>query len=259
MTSLDMFLERVEMDAVERVEVKPLRIAMPASRLKAFFKMLRSHYFDNFGVYVRNGVLNSAVLSPTHVTCVRLTVDGVFENPVVEPPLGLLNLENALKALRSIKSDTPLVYDFSQIGVIRYGDMVVYRENDAGLKVEELVWDIEHNRCAEVKIPTKELLSILAIFTNNYDYVRFSYHDGVLKVWDDNMEKVVKAPGWGYLDRQCFTFGYIYESVKGLDRFGCMGVTLSFYTHGSNKPAPMAIRAKIKDILLTIYQAPRIE
>ncbi|MEM0461892.1 MAG: hypothetical protein QW318_06825 [Candidatus Caldarchaeum sp.] len=258
MTSLDMFLEQVE-DAVERVEVKPLRIAMPASKLKALFTLLRVHS-DNFGVFVRNGVLNSAVLSPTHVTCVRLTVDGVFEKPVVEPPLGVLNLENALKALRNIKSDTPLVYDFSQIdGEIRYGDLVVYRESGEGLKVEELVWDIEHDICAEVKISTKELLSLLGIFKNSYDYVRFSYQDGLLKVWDDNMEKVVKAPGCGYLDKQCFSFGYIYESVKGLDKLGCMGVTLSFYIHGSNKPAPMAIKAKIKDISLTIYQAPRIE
>ncbi|MEM2085764.1 MAG: hypothetical protein QXW60_07940, partial [Nitrososphaerota archaeon] len=163
MTSLDMFFEQVE-DAVERVEVKPLRIAMPASKLKALFTLLRVHS-DNFGVFVRNGVLNSAVLSPTHVTCVRLTVDGVFEKPVVEPPLGVLNLENALKALRNIKSDTPLVYDFSQIdGEIRYGDLVVYRESGEGLKVEELVWDIEHDICAEVKISTKELLSLLGIF-----------------------------------------------------------------------------------------------
>ncbi len=31
------------------------------------------------------------------------------------------------------------------------------------------------------------------------------------------------------------------------------------YTHGNNKPAPMAIKGKTKDISLTIYQAPRIE
>jgi len=66
--------------------------------------------------------------------------------------LGVLDLEDALKALRSIKSDTPLVYDFSQRnGEIRYGDMVVYRESGEDSMVEELVWDIEGKWCAESK------------------------------------------------------------------------------------------------------------
>ncbi|MEM4185636.1 MAG: hypothetical protein QXE50_08350, partial [Nitrososphaerota archaeon] len=41
----------------------------------------------------------------------------------------------------------------------------------------------------------------------------------------------VKASGWGYMAKQCFSFGYIYEAVKGLDKLGCMGITLCFSTH----------------------------
>ncbi|MDJ0272260.1 MAG: hypothetical protein NYU05_01500 [Aigarchaeota archaeon] len=78
-----MFLEQIEMDAVMRVEVKPLRIAMPASRIKALFTMLRRHYFVGYGVFVRGGILDSAVLSPTRIICVRLTVEGVLRTSLL--------------------------------------------------------------------------------------------------------------------------------------------------------------------------------
>ncbi|MDJ0272262.1 MAG: hypothetical protein NYU05_01510 [Aigarchaeota archaeon] len=88
----------------------------------------------------------------------------------------------------------------------------------------------------------------MVIFTNNY--IRFSYEDVVLKVWDDKTEKLVKASGWGYIAKQCFTPGYIYEAVKGLDKLGCMGVTLCFYTRRDNKPAPFGNKSKNKGYLI---------
>ncbi|BAJ50973.1 hypothetical protein CSUB_C1121 [Candidatus Caldarchaeum subterraneum] len=126
---------------------------------------------------------------------------------------------------------------------------------------------------ADVRLSTETLLSTLRLFEKDFDYVMFSFRDGVLSIsskleyGNKSLERSLKVSGRGKVDKQYFGLHYLIRYLKGINRMGIKGIRLLF-SEGpqefgkdtqKNSPKPIIIEGRIKDMEITLYQAPRIE
>nr|BAJ49071.1 hypothetical protein HGMM_F32H09C10 [Candidatus Caldarchaeum subterraneum] len=124
---------------------------------------------------------------------------------------------------------------------------------------------------ADVRLSTETLLSTLRMFERDFDYVMFSFKDGVLSISskleyeEKSLERSLKVSGRGKVDKQYFGLYYLIRYLKGIDRMGIKGIRLLFsegpqeFSKDSqkNSPRPIIIEGRIKDMEITLYQAPR--
>ena len=62
------------------------------------------------------------------------------------------------------------------------------------------------------------------------------------------------------MDKQYFSLYYLLRYLKGIDRLGIKGIRLLFSKDPEKgSPRPIIIDGRIKDMEITLYQAPRIE
>nr|BAJ49041.1 hypothetical protein HGMM_F11E05C20 [Candidatus Caldarchaeum subterraneum] len=109
------------------------------------------------------------------------------------------------------------------------------------------------------------------MFERDFDYVMFSFKDGVLSISskleyeEKSLERSLKVSGRGKVDKQYFGLYYLIRYLKGIDRMGIKGIRLLFsegpqeFSKDSqkNSPRPIIIEGRIKDMEITLYQAPR--
>nr|BAL57018.1 hypothetical protein HGMM_F46F11C07 [uncultured crenarchaeote] len=208
-----------------------------------------------------------------HVAAIRFTCFSHFDMPMVSPPFGVIRVEYALKWLKNF-DDGVAVYDFSErLGRIRVGDVVYKEEEETSVtEIGSLLNGFEPV-IADVRLSTETLLSTLRLFEKGFDSVMFSFRDDVLSIsskleYDNkSLERCLKVSGRGKVDKQYFGLYHLLRYLKGIDRMGIKGIRLLFsegpqeFSKDPQKksPRPIIIEGRIKDMEITLYQAPRIE
>ncbi|BAJ49908.1 hypothetical protein CSUB_C0043 [Candidatus Caldarchaeum subterraneum] len=150
---------------------------------------------------------------------------------------------------------------------IRVGDVVYKEEEETSVTEIGSILNGFEPVIADVRLSTETLLSTLRMFERDFDYVMFSFRDGVLSISSKSLERSLKVSGRGEVDKQYFSLYYLLRYLKGIDRLGIKGVRLLFSEAPQefskdpqkNSPKPIIIEGRIRDMEITLYQAPRIE
>jgi hypothetical protein len=251
--SLDVFLS--ESGGDERVEASPPRLYMKAGFLTNFLRLYKAVGIQFFGLFPMNGRAGSAIEDENAYRAIDLLIDRVFNLPYTQTPFGVLNVKDALKALKGLPALENVVYDFSErCGVIKRGQLTVYRyEGEREIRGADYLRRLQP--VATAYVSARDLLQILKLFRGVWQFSISCSEGGLVFKSEEGLEKSLRGRVSGKVENHVFNVGLLSDFVNGVERLGIRSLAVSFHIE-RGWPAPMRVRGRVADMVLDYYLAP---